>query len=175
MGNSSLFSNIFKKNSKDLDYAPYGSGCSVTGIGTCLDSNITVPEKRLGKSVLRIENGAFLGIHDIKSAALPEGLCEIGAEAFKDCTGLVSVKLPETLTSIEENAFVGCSSLRTVSLPDSPLKIAENAFPEGCKIEYTLYPRLIPATLSTQKKCIPMLLELAQVYQIIDASLLDAE
>ena len=44
---------------------------------------------------------------------------EIGASAFKDCSGITSVTIPEGVTKIGNQAFVNCSSLENVSVPSS--------------------------------------------------------
>ena len=50
-------------------------------------------------------------------AIIPEGVVEIGAEAFKDCAGLQSVRFPEGLEKVCEGAFEDCDRLQTVILP----------------------------------------------------------
>jgi hypothetical protein len=42
---------------------------------------------------------------------LPEGLEEIGANAFAGCTALKTVILPESLKKIDVDAFAGCDDL----------------------------------------------------------------
>lgn len=67
---------------------------TVTGIGTCTDSYLVIPEKY---------NGSYV--------------TSISAQAFKNCTGLTNIVVPNSVTSIGYNAFSGCSSLESITLP----------------------------------------------------------
>ena len=51
--------------------------------------------------------------------AIPEGITEIGEEAFSRCTKLSSATMPDTLERIIQNAFSGCTSLQKIEIPDS--------------------------------------------------------
>ena len=63
---------------------------------------------------------------------LPEGLEEIGADAFMHCVNLTSVSLPDTLVRIGDGAFYNCGSLTDITLPES-VKTIENAAFLRCK------------------------------------------
>lgn len=52
----------------------------------------------------------------------------IGAEAFKNCTGLTSVTIPNSVTSIGANAFAFCSGLTSMTIPNSVISIGHSAF-----------------------------------------------
>ena len=62
----------------------------------------------------------------LNSVTLPDGLKEIGNNAFYD-TGLTSVNIPDTVTTIGSSAFVG-TKLETVKIPDSVSEIRSGAF-----------------------------------------------
>ena len=62
---------------------------------------------------------------------LPEGVPEIGWDAFHDCTKLTSVTIPGSVESIGYRAFSGCTKLTSVSIPGSVKNIDLMAF-EGC-------------------------------------------
>ena len=55
----------------------------------------------------------------------------IGADAFKDCSGLTSISIPEAVTTIGERAFYGCSSLTSITIPEGVTSIGDYAF-YGC-------------------------------------------
>ena len=55
----------------------------------------------------------------------------IGANAFRDCSGLTSVTIPACVTSIGSYAFYGCIRLTSVTIPNSVTNIGSYAF-HGC-------------------------------------------
>ncbi len=42
---------------------------------------------------------------------IPDGVTEIGKDAFSGCTGLTSVTIPDSVTAIGKSAFSGCEKL----------------------------------------------------------------
>jgi hypothetical protein len=48
---------------------------------------------------------------------LPEGVVEVGSNAFKRCSNITNVTFPSTLTRIGDEAFADCDRLDTVTLP----------------------------------------------------------
>ena len=66
---------------------------TVTGIGTCTDSDLIIPSVYEGLPVK-----------------------EIGDSAFKKCTSLTSVTIPDNVTKIGYYAFSGCTSLTSITL-----------------------------------------------------------
>ncbi|MDE6373553.1 MAG: leucine-rich repeat domain-containing protein, partial [Clostridia bacterium] len=67
---------------------------------------------------------------NITSVVIPEGVTEIGNDAFKDCAELTSVHLPESLSVIGDDAFYRCYKLASVNFPQNLLKIGESSFYE---------------------------------------------
>ena len=67
----------------------------------------------------------------VKSVVIPEGVTDIGRNAFYGCENLVNVKIPGSVTSIGDNAFYGCSSLQEITIPNSVTSIGKVAF-YGC-------------------------------------------
>lgn len=64
------------------------------------------------------------------STEIPDWVTTIGADAFKDCSGLVSIKLPDSIKTIKTGAFRGCTSLESVSISGN-VSVMASAF-QGC-------------------------------------------
>lgn len=69
------------------------------------------------EGIQAIDGSAFLSCRQLTSVVFPESLTSIGAEAFKNCTGLenILINLSEELavdgtdmSRIGDNAFDGC-------------------------------------------------------------------
>ena len=93
--------------SEGLAFYSNGDGtCSVTGIGTCTDTDIVIPP------------------------VSPDGdkVIAIGAYAFEFCKSLTSVTIPDVVTTIRRYAFFGCTNLQNITVPDSITKIEMDAF-----------------------------------------------
>ncbi len=63
-----------------------------------------------------LPDGAFEGMENLHSVTVPPTVTEIGADTFKDCTGLETLTLPG-VTAIGEGAFEGCDNLTSLLLP----------------------------------------------------------
>ena len=70
--------------------------------------------------------------HSLKSIVIPEGVTEIGEDAFSVNKGLKQVVLPGTLKTIDKMAFNNCSCLTEIILPDGLESIGEFCF-DGCE------------------------------------------
>ncbi len=62
------------------------------------------------------------------SVVVPDGITEIGAEAFSGNPMVEAVALPGSVETIGYAAFSGCKNLKTVALPDGLLRIEDSAF-----------------------------------------------
>ena len=127
-----------------LEYTSNGDGtCYVSGIGTCTDTDIVIPEVSpsgytvVGIGVLGLdmsaslpEGYAFRDCKNITYVQLPDTVTYIGDGTFYGCTNLVNIKLSNNLTTIGMGA-IGCESLRQIELPDSLTTINSMAF-IGC-------------------------------------------
>lgn len=65
---------------------------------------------------------------DLTEYVIPDGVTEIGKEAFASNSRLRSETIPEGITRIGEYAFFFCSGLESIVLPDSVNQIAKGAF-----------------------------------------------
>ena len=104
-----------------------GKTCTITGIGTCTDTDLIIPPVIDGYTVTSIAMKAFENCVNIKSVIIPNGVTNIGPSAFYECTGLLSVTIPNTVTTISQYAFSKCESLVGITIPDSVTSIGDCA------------------------------------------------
>ena len=69
---------------------------------------------------------------------IPQGIREIGDNAFYGCTSLTAVTIPEGVTAIGYSAFYYCDSLTAVTIPDSVTSIDEWAFADCPNLTLTV-------------------------------------
>ena len=91
-----------------------GESCTITGLGTCTDTEIKIPETIDGLKVVAIGAAAFADKTEITSVLIPFGVKTITANAFIGCKGLTYVSLPATLEKIGASAFRDCDALGTL-------------------------------------------------------------
>ena len=130
-GNSCV--NCGQPASEGLDMVLISEGeYTVSGIGTCTDTEILIPTTYNDLPVVSVEASAFLNNTAITSVVLPDGITSIGENAFNGCESLTSVTFGENsqLTSIGDYAFLGCYSLESITIPASVTSIGEWAFVE---------------------------------------------
>ena len=81
--------------------------------------------------VTEIGNDAFYRCTSLSKVQLPNGLTKIGNYAFRDCINLTEITIPDSVTSIGRFAFSGCTSLSKVDLPKNLTGIYSGVF-SGC-------------------------------------------
>ena len=118
--------------SAGLEYTLSGDSTyySVTGIGTCTDTEIYIPATYNGLPVKEIGENAFYENTTITGVVLPDSITTISDSAFDGCTVLASINLPEGLTTIEGVAF-GSTAITSIVIPASVQQIGDRAF-FGC-------------------------------------------
>jgi hypothetical protein len=82
----------------------------------------------LPSQVNKIGDGAFGCCHYLEKINLPEGLTEIGEEAFREDGELKEIQLPNSLKRIGWGAFILCRQLERLELSDSIEFIGKDAF-----------------------------------------------
>lgn len=74
---------------------------------------------------------------------IPDGVTNLGREAFRDCKSLIHVRLGRGITVIPSGCFNNCSALRSVHLPDTVTDIGFLAF-AGCgQLESLILPESV--------------------------------
>ena len=88
------------------------SSCMVTGIGSCTDVNIVIPEEYNGKKVTKINASAFKNNTKIESITISKNIEVIGQSSFSGCKNLKKIIIySENLGSIELENFLECNNL----------------------------------------------------------------
>ena len=87
-----------------------------TLVAGCLSTNIPTTVEKLGDSSFF---GIFCELEEPVEIAIPEGVTELGVDAFCGCTSLAKISLPSTLTKVGVSAFYGCPMLNSIVIPAS--------------------------------------------------------
>ena len=117
------------KGAAALNFTSNGNGtCYVSGIGTCEDKHIVLPDAYDGERVTGIGELAFYKCAEMTKIEIPDSVTSIGDNAFQGCVNLTKIELPDGMTSIGDNAFQGCTNLEKIEIPDSVTKIGDSAF-----------------------------------------------
>ena len=119
--------------------------CTVTGIGTCKDKTVYIPEYNAGYKVTAIGNAAFKGCTALEKVVIPSSVTKIGSNAFDGCTSLSSVNIPNGVVEISAYVFNGCTNLSGISIPSGITSIGTGAF-NGCS---KLMVLSLPATVKS--------------------------
>ena len=97
--------------SQGLEYTLVdGSYYTVTGLGTCTDTEVVIPLIYDGLFVRAIGDDAFYNCDSLTSVTIPDSVTSIGNNAFSGCSSLTGVTISDSVTSIGYNAFYGCNS-----------------------------------------------------------------
>lgn len=76
----------------------------------------------------QIGDEAFAGWTRLRHISIPESVTEIGDKAFDYCTSLDDITIPQFVTTIGEYAFHNCTSLSSITIPESVTYIDRDAF-----------------------------------------------
>ena len=93
-----------------------GVSYSVSGIGTCTDTDIVIPDTYEGLPVTVIDTYAFSNNTNLSSVTIPNTVTRINSEAFSYCSGLTSITIPNSVTRIDNYAFSDCTNLTSVTI-----------------------------------------------------------
>ena len=93
-----------------------------------ISPKLIIPSTLGGYPVVRIGEGAFSGLKNIKEIVLPDSVTDIGKEAFKDCSDLTNITIPDSVSNIGQAAFFDCTGLASVTIPNSVTSIGNDVF-----------------------------------------------
>ena len=124
--------------SHGLEYISNGDGtCYVSGIGSCTDADIVIPEEYNGERVTGIGEEAFMYC-EIESVVIPNSIEAIGSGAFFFCEELERVVLGNGVTDFGDAIFMCCINLHSVYINDL-LAWCDNAVARYFSIVRELY------------------------------------
>lgn len=128
---------------KTLKFTSFGNGtCAVSGIGSCDDLCIVIPERSPdGDVVTSIEDMAFYGNDEIKTVQIPSTVSRIGSRAFGGCTSLVYISADSqnksfcdvdgVLYSADMTSIIhypASSAASSINIPQSVKRVEDMAF-----------------------------------------------
>lgn len=102
-------------------------GHKITGIGDKVFMDRGLTKVNIPEGITDIGANAFYDNKNLAEIVLPDSLEIIGGYAFSN-TAITSLTVPENVTEIDEGAFCGCGSLTEVTLPDGVKEIGNFAF-----------------------------------------------
>ena len=113
--NSPEVSEIVYRYSQGLSFTAYSNYATLKGIGTCTDTDITVPPTYNGLPVTNLYSYAFRNNTSITSFK-SESITSLGEYCFAECTSLTSIDIPK-VTSLGSYCFRECTSLTSINIP----------------------------------------------------------
>ena len=78
--------------------------------------------------VEKIEEMAFFGAQQLKTAILPKAIYKIAPGLFLYCSSLEQIDIPQDVIHIEGSSFKGCTALKKVNMPKSLETVWTDAF-----------------------------------------------
>lgn len=79
----------------------------------------------------------------ITSVVLPNGLTNIGSNAFNRCTQITYITIPSNVTEIGITSFYGCTKLTYVGIPSSVTTIKTGAFQDCTSLTTIIIPNSV--------------------------------
>ena len=115
-----------------------GKYYSVSGRGSCTDTEIVIPNTYNGLPVKAIgitDAAVFNGASTITSIVMPDSIERLSSRVFASMSSLKNVRLSRKLKIIPEAAFVNCKALTEITIPESVIIIDSRAFDDADNLE----------------------------------------
>ena len=90
-----------------------------------------------------IMNSLFSNDEDLISIIIPEGVTNINAYSFYECTGLKKVIIPSSVTNIDFYTFRGCKKLTNVTISEGVTNIEDSAFEDCINLTNITIPKSV--------------------------------
>lgn len=129
--------------------------------GTCL--NIESVHVDSGNAILSSIEGVlfnkdktkliFFPRHRSDEYSVPEGVVEIGSDAFYNCNELVKVQLPQSLERLGNSVFLKCYKLRDIELPPNLVEMGSGTFAYCAIPDITIPPKIQEFNKTTFRDC----------------------
>jgi len=123
-----LASPLCALQNRDFTYTSDGSAITITRY-TGSGGDVSIPSQIGGVPVRIIGKSAFLNCQNLGSLTIPDGVTDIGSQAFRGCS-MSAVEIPGSVTSIGDYGFCNCSRLGRVTISGSVIDIGDCAFYE---------------------------------------------
>ena len=106
--------------SRGLEYTLSGNNTyTVSGIGTCEDSDIIIPSTYYGLPVTEIGADAFWDCSNLRSITIPDSIVRIGSWAFS-YTSLASITIGSGVSYLSGSAFADCPLSEIIVSNENP-------------------------------------------------------
>ncbi|MBR5165774.1 MAG: leucine-rich repeat protein [Ruminococcus sp.] len=141
-------------NSLEEAYVPsglYGEGSEATYY--LLYNCASLKSVTFAEGVTAIPQACCRACEALTEVRLPEGLEEIGYQAFKNCKSLGSVTIPDSVTLIRREAFEFCESLNEVKLPAALTEVGSYAFHDCSSLRELSFPKTLTTIGDDTFKC----------------------
>ncbi len=101
---------------------------TVSGIGTCTDTDIIIPSMYENLPVTKISYKAFKNCSSLTSIEIPDNVTTIDSSAFEGCTSLMNIIIPDSVTIFGNCVFYGCIKLTSIKIPQGVKNIGNSMF-----------------------------------------------
>lgn len=137
----SLLCGCGSRSSEGLAFTSNGDGtCTWTGVGSCTDTEIIVPEIYNDETVVAVGSEVLGKNATVKKVVLPDSIKTIQEEAFAYNDELEEIKLGNSLETIGDYAIAYCENLKDIQFPKTIKTIGAGAFCEDTALTQIILP-----------------------------------